>query len=132
MLNFSPLFKLHTPWRFYESFSPLAQNEQVKEMTEVYSKYPLLREDRIFYHNQKLPRSLCFQMVESSSVGILFSQFLRVFCTTNLNIYRETTQYTMAQFCWECVDQTQRENLLYPMTGALCMLNYRQKMQLKF
>lgn len=77
MLNFSPLFKLHTPWRFYESFSPLAQNEQVKEMTEVYSKYPLLREDRIFYHNQNFQEAFSFKWLQITSVGILFQRLFK-------------------------------------------------------
>ena len=45
-----------------------------------------LREDRIFYHNQKLPRSLCFQVVESSRVGILFSQFFKGFFCYKLEL----------------------------------------------
>lgn len=71
-LNFSPLFWLHTSWSFYESLSPLAQNEQVKEMTEAYSKYPFLREGRIFTTIENFQEAFAFKWLQVQVLEILF------------------------------------------------------------
>lgn len=91
MLNFSPLFKLHTPWRFYEGFSPSAQNEQVKEMTEAYSKYLFFKGGQIFFTTIKnFQEAFAFKWLKVQGLESYSHGFLREFFATNLN-YRETT-----------------------------------------